>query len=388
MHSTKTHKVINLMISFFYHIGFWHRGANPTVNELKAKFFYCIYHALFLLSLVVGAITTENVDKKIFLSEVAIAIVVLLIKLCLLIWKQSQILVLLNRFCVFSIRDDDDASYFNEKLGRFMKFVTGFLITALFVGFSESVVLSFVGSEKSLFLEIAFPLDWKHNDIAFCITTFFIFTEVFLAIIAVLFSILIWYLLLICSLRHDVLGSELRKLGHEQIAEKANKKILEKRMQYSFFEGLKSSIKTHLHLRELTNELESFFSKLFLTQFGTSGLCICGSIYCLAFNVGDNLLERLTYLLLLLYFISELFMITYFGNEIMLSSNRLSYSLFQSNWVDQPHSTKKCIIIFGEYLKQPQELIVGRLYPLTLETFTRILNSAYSMFNILKSFQQ
>jgi len=78
------------------------------------------------------------------------------------------------------------------------------------------------------------------------------------------------------------------------------------------------------------------------------------------------------YLLAFFYFIADLFMITYFGNEIMLTSDRLSYSLFESNWYEQPQSTKKCILIFGEYLKQPQQLVIGKLYPLTLETFTRV----------------
>lgn len=90
----------------------------------------------------------------------------------------------------------------------------------------------------------------------------------------------------------------------------------------------------------------------------------------------------------------------------MLSSNRLSYSLFESNWIDRPESTKKYLIIFGEYLKEPHELVIVKLFPLTLETFTRvclkynllvniflrlllqILKSAYSMLNILKNTKQ
>ena len=98
-------------------------------------------------------------------------------------------------------------------------------------------------------------------------------------------------------------------------------------------------------------------------------------------------------------------MITYLGNEILLSSGRLTYSLFECDWIDQSHSTKKCIIVFGEYLKQSHEILIGNLYPLTLETFTRvcgdavfsckvfsdrsillqILKSSYSLFNILKN---
>lgn len=68
-------------------------------------------------------------------------------------------------------------------------------------------------------------------------------------------------------------------------------------------------------------------------------------------------------------------MITYLGNEIMLSSNRLSYSLFESDWIHQPQSTKKCIVMFGEHLKRPHTLVVGKMnksYPLTLETFTKV----------------
>lgn len=86
------------------------------------------------------------------------------------------------------------------------------------------------------------------------------------------------------------------------------------------------------------------------------------------------------FLIVFLYLIAELFMITYFGNEIMLSSDRLTYSLFESNWYDQPQTTKKCILVFGEYLKQPQVLVIGKLYPLTLETFTRVRSVLLSWF--------
>ncbi len=68
----------------------------------------------------------------------------------------------------------------------------------------------------------------------------------------------------------------------------------------------------------------------------------------------DDLVELFIYLFILFYYLAEIFMITYLGNEMMLSSSRLSNCLFESNWADQPQLIKKCIIIFGEYLKQPQ----------------------------------
>lgn len=172
--------------------------------------------------------------------------------------------------------------------------------------------------------------------------------------------------------------------------------------------------------------MDTLCSNIFLVQIVTSGVCICGAIYCLAFvnqfifyisshslhnlqNAGDNLIALIFNFLAFLYNISEIFVITYFGNDIKLSSNRLSYCLFQSDWTGQPQSTQKNIVIFGEYLKHPHEIKIGKLYPLTLETFRRvcinqdsfnffffsknsslfqILNSAYSMFNLLKSLKK
>lgn len=66
-------------------------------------------------------------------------------------------------------------------------------------------------------------------------------------------------------------------------------------------------------------------------------------------------------------------MITYLGNEIRLSSGQLSYCLFESkNWFDQPLLTKKRVIIFAELLKKPQVLVISKVYPLTLDTFTSV----------------
>ncbi|XP_037030722.1 odorant receptor 94a-like [Bradysia coprophila] len=384
MHSIKINKLITLIMSLYYRISVWHRGNIPTAKEIRIKLFYWVFYLLFLLSLMVGAITNEKVEKKIFLVEVSIEVATLFVKLSFLIWKQSKICDLAYRVCVFSIQDDDDYATFNNKLKKFAKWSGIFAIATSLGAFLSAVLIPFMGTEKTLFLEIGFFLDWKNSDIVFWIAAFFLFVQSLASVMISSFSVIIWYLLFVCSLRYEVLGSELKNLGQNS---GIRAKKLEKN-HVNFLDDLKTSIDTHLYLMGLTNELGSLFSGLFLIRLGTSGLCICGSIYCLALDVGENTFERVTYLMILFYFISEIFMLTYFGNEIMLSYDQLSYCLFESDWFEQPESTKKCMIIFGEYLKKPLTLMIGKLYPLTLETFTKILNSAYSMFNILQNIQQ
>ncbi|XP_037039751.1 putative odorant receptor 71a [Bradysia coprophila] len=385
MQSTRIHRLIDRTISFFRRIGIWHGEVGPTMGQLRLKLFCSIYYLFFVISLSIGAIAEKTVDKIIFLAEASIIIAVLTIKIWMLIWNQKQIMRLLNRICIFSIRSDEKFKFFNDKVEKFIKFAILFACATVVASVGCSV-FPFFGKEKTFIVDIAFPLDWKNSEIKFWMAYIFFVSENVLTLSALTFPVIIWYLLLHCSLRYKILAMEIRNMG--RVTDGSEVKISVKEQQAIFYRDLVASIEAHLHLRGLMDELESFLSKLFLLQFATSGLCICGSIYCLAFDISDTFVERMVHVYTLFYSTAELFMITYFGNEIMLSSSRLSYSLFESEWIGQPQSTMKCIIIFGEYLKQSHELLIGKLYPLTLETFTRILNSSYTLFNILKNTKQ
>lgn len=97
-------------------------------------------------------------------------------------------------------------------------------------------------------------------------------------------------------------------------------------------------------------------------------------------NNNDNLMENIVYLACLLYNIFDTFVVMYFSNEIMVLSDRLAYCLFESEWINQNQFSKKCILIFGERLKQPQQLVIVKIYPLTLQTFVRVGLSALNNF--------
>ncbi|XP_037039745.1 odorant receptor 22a-like [Bradysia coprophila] len=385
MHSTGVHKVIDQLIFFCRRIGLWHGEDIPTATQLGLKAFCCIYYCLLPISFGIGSITGETVDESIFLAELSILTTVLTVKIWMFLWNQKSITRLLNRICVFSIQNDEDFVFFNGKVEKFIKFVNVFACGTIVATLGCSI-FPFIGKKKAFVMDFAFPLDSRNSEIGFWMAYSFFTSENVLTFLPLTFSVLIWYLLLQCSLRYKILGMEIRNLG--RITGVGKVKMLEKEQQTIFNRDLVASIKAHLHLRELIGELESFLSTLFLLQLATSGLCICGSIYCLAFDVSVNTVERIVHVYSLFNSIAELFMITYLGNEILLSSGRLTYSLFESEWIGKLHSTIKCIIIFGEYMKQSHEMLIGKLYPLTLETFTRILKSSYSLFNILKNTKQ
>lgn len=75
---------------------------------------------------------------------------------------------------------------------------------------------------------------------------------------------------------------------------------------------------------------------------------------------------------MLLYNIFDIFMITHYGDEIKLASDRLSYRLYESNWIDRSQLVQKSVLIFGDFLMRPKQLIVLKLFPLSMETFTDV----------------
>lgn len=86
----------------------------------------------------------------------------------------------------------------------------------------------------------------------------------------------------------------------------------------------------------------------------------------------ENAVVSITFGTAVIYNIFDIYMVMYLGNEIMLSSDRLSHCLFESNWIDQSISYKKCLLILIENLRQPHQLVGYKLYALNLDTFTSV----------------
>lgn len=235
------------MISYFHHIGLWRPKDDdkPSVKELGIKLFYCIWYTLYPISLIVGVFTGEKGDESIFLAEISDLITVLSVKMWILVWQQKEIRRLFNRICIFTIRNHDDFQFVNRKLNKFMRFVTGLFLSLSMSGVCIAVV-PFIGSERNIIFKIAFPLDWKNDEYAFFAVNFFLFTQIIFTLTAYSFSIIIWYLMLNCSLRYEVLGNELKNLGVRKIVTK----ISSNESRKIFFRDLMTSIKSHQQIRE------------------------------------------------------------------------------------------------------------------------------------------
>jgi 7tm Odorant receptor len=81
-------------------------------------------------------------------------------------------------------------------------------------------------------------------------------------------------------------------------------------------------------------------------------------------------------------------MFCYFGNELTVTSNKLSQSLFHSEWINEGKEFKTAMKIFIENNKKPLVIKAGlRVFKVDYPTFLWIVKSAYTMYTVLKSFK-
>lgn len=260
MHYAQVHKHVQRYISVFYRFGIWHRGEKHTIKQTIIKLFYCIYYPMYSVSCLVGAFKNEKLENSIFLVEITFASAILAINFCYLIWKQKEILILLNRVCDFSIKSDDDHQRMTSKIDRFMKFAVAFVIFTFSFCILAVCGIPLVSSQKSFLVDIAFPLDYKNTEIGFWVAYVFLFTEYIISVICVAFTTMIWYVLYTCSLRTKVLRNDLRTLG--RTTKKGKMTERDKHIQY--FQDLKSSIDTQKDLNEWSDLLLSSMCGNFL----------------------------------------------------------------------------------------------------------------------------
>lgn len=252
MYKVQIHKVINSIFSSFFRLGLWHPGDEATIRETRIKLFYSIYNLLLPISLMAGSLSSDNRDESIFLIEGAIMATVFSVKLMYIILRKKKILELLNRVGVYSLENLEECTIVNDTLKNLMRFVRVFISLSYTAMTCSQLVIPFLGGEKKLFFNVGLPLDWKNNEIAFWIAFVFLVTEIFLTAVAILFSILMWYLMTNCAIRYEVLGHQIKNMGviREVVATANRRKITVVEKQNLFLQDLISHAESHKDIME------------------------------------------------------------------------------------------------------------------------------------------
>nr|QGW45392.1 odorant receptor 19 [Bradysia odoriphaga] len=374
------------LVRLNYLLRIWSDSESPDWREHCLHLIYFFYLVGFMVAVAVGSYATSDKDESVFLVVLAIVYFVMVYRLRYILWQRKDFIYLIEQIGTSYTEDQNEFVKMSDELIFFTKIVRGYLGFALSGSVPAVFLYPFFNEKRSLLFNIAFPFDRTKSEIAFWMAYLFVVGGLLWAALCIFFTVKTWYLMLCLSVKYKMLGNRFRNLGKLK-EDESQKKISTAERHRVFYRDLIVAIRTYDHINSVLNTFASNLENLFFLQVLTGAISICGGIYTLAFSRHENMVLDGYNCAFLVYSIFDIYMIMYLGNEIKFSSDQLSYRLLESDWIEQSALCKKSIIILTERLKRPQELTVGKLYPMNLSTFTSIARGAYSMLNVLQHFR-
>lgn len=225
------HNRLNQIIAMYYSLHIWQREGTSYLQVIVKLFYYAL-HLSYVMAVFLGIFLCED-NEIIFQIAVFLAYLVINVKLYYILWKQIDICSFLYEICSHSVSNSIDVMEINRKINVFVRFATYFLIMAAlgtvpFFCFR----LPIFSSQRKLPLTIGFPLNWRNNVFYYWTAYFYVTINHFLTAVYLSSTVIIWYIMINCSIKNESLGRQLGNLGTNTVIANAKISEAEKRKLY------------------------------------------------------------------------------------------------------------------------------------------------------------
>ncbi|OWR53401.1 putative olfactory receptor [Danaus plexippus plexippus] len=149
---------------------------------------------------------------------------------------------------------------------------------------------------------------------------------------------------------------------------------------------IKLFVKCFLHYRRVTETaalLQDIFGTAILVQFGIGGWILCMAAYKLV-SLNVLSIEFASMTLFILCILTELFLYCYYGNELTVESELIVRSVYSMRWVSSPLRFQRLLLLLMLRVRRTLRPAAGRVIPLSLDTFVKILKSSYTFYAVLR----
>lgn len=244
MFRVNVHKGIIQFITIFQCLAFWVDG-NETLCSQIVKYFHFLFFTSFVISLGTGAFITEEMEDSVFLLAAFVAVLVHFGSFFHILWRGNEIFRLIYQIGTINFTHHEEYIRVNGTMNNLMKFAKCVLMLSV-ITFALSFIFYGVEGRKRLFLNIAFPLDWKNSEIGYWVTFSYLVIEIIYCTVIFFLNIIIWFLMHSLTIKYDILGNQLRRMGSSTTGQK----ISAARKQHLFLQNLIETIKAHQKMQE------------------------------------------------------------------------------------------------------------------------------------------
>ncbi|XP_068909798.1 odorant receptor Or1-like [Tenebrio molitor] len=148
--------------------------------------------------------------------------------------------------------------------------------------------------------------------------------------------------------------------------------------------SLVRNIRHYKNIIQFADEMTALFSVSITSQFAVSVIIICMTMFQMSL-VSPVSLQFLSMLLYQACILLEIFLWCYYGNEVIVQSEKLTESAYTCEWIDAPKEFKQNLLFFMTRTQFPLKLYAGGYFTLSLTTYMAILKSSWSYFAVLNS---
>nr|WCC57366.1 odorant receptor 31 [Papilio dardanus] len=131
--------------------------------------------------------------------------------------------------------------------------------------------------------------------------------------------------------------------------------------------------------------IQNTFNITLLFQFGMASSIICVCLFRFTLPAANEYYIFLaTYMFIM---VIQIMVPCWFGTKIIEKSCLLSQAAYSCNWPYRSRKFKSNLRLFVERTNRPISITGGKMFTLSLVTFSSIMNSAYSFFTLLRNVQ-
>ncbi|KAG7188273.1 hypothetical protein KM043_007939 [Ampulex compressa] len=156
----------------------------------------------------------------------------------------------------------------------------------------------------------------------------------------------------------------------------------------SFMQQIETCVKFHQKLVFAVKEYNEIYNSSMLAQMLSSTSMICLSSFQAVVITGQssNVVKFMIYFSAA---VSQIFYICWIGNELTYASSLVCNNLWLSQWNYEALSkVGQMILLSTLFSRQTIVLQAGKLFTLSMETFTAIMRGSYSFFTVLRNMHQ
>lgn len=396
---------LNLPLKFFKAFGLWQSKGTKTPYKVYGVVLHLIGVDMFLLAQLLHLLHVDNITEASDLLSVLFTYVMLCFKTLSVFYKLEEIIHLIEDLKdLISLsasgggRSLEKFKAREKQTNKIFQMYWGSCLMATLLG-GLVPIITYLGNPYPPYkvaYKISAPIEYEQNIFWFMCVSMYQWIDS----------------LCFCGLMvaADMLPVCFLNAGWgllEELSERIERILLENETSEDSLKKVQKCIEIHLKLRRFIKNSQKIFSMMILAQGSTSLIILCTNTFVLS-TVSNNVqlkiiiieswqisqqispLRKLSVFIRLASYmipmVLQIFIPSYFGNEISFISNELSMRLFHCNWLTTDGKFRAALKIFMENTKPPMEVsVAGGVFQVNLQTFLRVCNSAYSVYALLKN---